>query len=190
MVAEDVADFGVAGEMVAEVKQRFVQVEVLANCAGITRDCTLAKMGPEQWYDVIDINLNSILDVTRHVLPDMITASFGRIVTMSSVNGQKGQFGQTNYSASKAGVHGFSMALAQEVAGKGITVNTVAPGYVKTRMTDAIREDIRSDIVESIPLGRMAEPEEVARLVVFLCHEDSAYITGARVPINGGMYMS
>jgi acetoacetyl-CoA reductase len=190
IVAGDVSEFDSAGQMVAEVRERFGPVELLANCAGVTRDGTLAKMEPEQWRAVIDTNLSSIFNVTRHVLPHMIDAGFGRIVSMSSVNGQKGQFGQTNYSAAKAGVHGFTMALAQEVARKGITVNTVAPGYVKTRMTDAIPEEIRNSIVDTIPLGRMAEPEEVARLVGFLCRDDNAYITGARVPINGGMYMS
>lgn len=189
-IAGDVSSFEAAGQMVAEARERFGPIEILVNCAGITRDGTLAKMEQQQWSAVIHTNLDSIFNVTRHVLGDMIDAGFGRIVSMSSVNGQKGQFGQANYSAAKAGVHGFTMALAQEVARKGITVNTVAPGYVRTRMTDAIPEDIRNSIVDTIPLGRMAEPDEIACLVGFLCLEENAYITGARIPINGGMYMS
>jgi acetoacetyl-CoA reductase len=190
VVAGDVSDFGQTSDMISQVRERFGPIGLLVNCAGITRDGTLAKMDVENWRAVIDTNLNSIFNVTRNVVPDMIESGFGRIVSLSSVNGQKGQFGQTNYSAAKAGVHGFTMALAQEVARKGITVNTVAPGYVKTRMTDAIPQDISDAIVSTIPLGRMAEPEEIARLVGFLCHDDNSYITGARVPINGGMYMS
>ena len=190
IVPGDVTSFDAAAAMTAEVREKFGPIAILVNCAGITRDGTLAKMGPENWMAVIDTNLNSIFNVTRNVLQDMIDAGYGRIVSLSSVNGQKGQFGQTNYSAAKAGVHGFTMALAQEVARKGITVNTVAPGYVKTRMTDAIPEEIRNKLVDQIPLGRMALPDEIARLVGFLCREDNAYITGARLPINGGMYMS
>ena len=189
VVAGDVADFESCGQMVDDVHERLGPIAVLVNCAGITRDGTLAKMENANWHAVIDTNLNGVYNVTRQVLADMIEAGFGRIVSLSSVNGQKGQFGQTNYSAAKAGMHGFTMALAQEVARKGITVNTVAPGYIETAMTDAVPEHIREAIVETIPIGRMGYPEEIAQTVAFLCRDQAAYITGAQIPVNGGMYM-
>jgi len=190
IVAGDVADFDSSRDMVREVESVHGNIEVLVNCAGITRDTTLRKMAPEDWRAVIDTNLNSVFNVTRNVIEGMVDLGFGRIVNIASVNGQKGQFGQTNYSAAKAGVHGFTMALAQEVASKGITVNTVSPGYVDTPMTEAIAEDIKQQIVATIPIQRMASAGEVARAVGFLCQEDTTYITGANVPVNGGMYMS
>jgi acetoacetyl-CoA reductase len=174
----------------SEIRQQFDRIDILVNCAGITRDKTFRKMEPDQWNLVISTNLNSIFNVTRHVVEDMLEQGFGRIINISSVNGQKGMFGQTNYSAAKAGVHGFTMALAQEVARKGITVNTVSPGYVETYMTQAVPEDIRNTIVAGIPLGRMARSEEVAHAVAFLSADESAYITGINLPVNGGMYMS
>lgn len=188
-VAGDVALFESAGKMVHQVRERFGRIDILVNCAGITRDKTLRKMDPEQWNAVLTTNLDSVFNVTRHVVEGMMEQGFGRIINISSVNGQKGMFGQTNYSAAKAGVHGFSMALAQEVASKGVTVNTISPGYVETRMTQAVPEDIRNTIVAGIPLGRMARPAEVAHAAAFLSADESGYITGINLPVNGGMYM-
>jgi acetoacetyl-CoA reductase len=190
IVAADVTSFESSGAMVRSVRERFGHIDILVNCAGITRDKTLRKMDPEQWNAVLTANLDSVFNVTRHVVEGMIEQRFGRIINISSVNGQKGMFGQTNYSAAKAGVHGFSMALAQEVASKGVTVNTVSPGYVETRMTQAVPEDIRNTIVAGIPIGRMARPSEVAHAVAFLSADESGYITGINLPVNGGMYMS
>lgn len=190
LAAGDVANFESAKAMVDRLRGRFGGVDILVNCAGITRDGFLKKLDPEKWYDVINVNLNSVFNVTRQVIMDMMSRNFGRIVNISSVNGQKGQWGQTNYSAAKAGVHGFTMALAQEGARSGVTVNTVSPGYVKTRMTAAIDSEILDSIVQAIPMARMATPREVARAVGFLCQEDSGYITGANLPINGGMFTS
>lgn len=190
IVSGDVSDFDSSRTMVREVESRHGPVEILVNCAGITRDKTLRKMSPEDWKAVMRTNLDSVFNVTRNVVDGMIEAGFGRVVNISSVNGQKGQFGQTNYSAAKAGVHGFTMALAQELASKGVTVNTVSPGYVDTSMTEVIPEDIKEQIVATIPMKRMAGSSEVAQAVGFLCDERTAYITGANVPVNGGMYMS
>jgi len=189
IVSGDVSDFESSREMVREVASTHGPIEILVNCAGITRDGTLRKMGPEDWRAVINTNLDSVFNVTRNVVDGMLESGFGRVVNISSVNGQKGQFGQTNYSAAKAGVHGFTMAFAQEVASKGITVNTVSPGYVDTPMTEVIPEDIKTQIMETIPMKRMARPAEIAEAVAFLCREDTAYITGANLPVNGGMYM-
>jgi acetoacetyl-CoA reductase len=190
LTAGDVSLFESSGAMVRDVRQRFGRIDILINCAGITRDKTLRKMDPEQWNAVLTTNLDSVFNVTRHVIEGMTEQGFGRIINISSVNGQKGMFGQTNYSAAKAGVHGFSMALAQEVASKGVTVNTVSPGYVETRMTQAVPEDIRNTIVAGIPVGRMARPCEIAHAVAFLSADESGYITGINLPVNGGMYMS
>jgi acetoacetyl-CoA reductase len=190
IVAVDVSNFESSQAMVREVEQRYGLIEILVNCAGITRDKTLRKMSPDEWLAVINTNLNSIFNVTRNVINNMIESGFGRIVNISSVNGQKGQFGQTNYSAAKAGVHGFTMALAQEVASKGITVNTISPGYVETAMTDVIPEEIKDQILGTIPVNRMANPSEVAQAIGFFCDDRTAYVTGANLPVNGGMYMS
>lgn len=190
IVSGDVSDFESSQVMVREVERRYGLIEILVNCAGITRDKTLRKMSPDEWRAVIDTNLNSVFNVTRNVINSMIEGGFGRIVNISSVNGQRGQFGQTNYSAAKAGVHGFTMALAQEVANKGVTVNTVSPGYVETSMTEVIPEEIKDQIVGTIPINRMASPSEIAQAVGFCCEERTAYITGANLPVNGGMYMS
>jgi acetoacetyl-CoA reductase len=189
-VSGDVSEFASCQAMVREVEERFGPIEILVNCAGITRDKTLRRMAPENWKAVINTNLDSVFNVTRNVVDGMIERGFGRVVNISSVNGQKGQFGQTNYSAAKAGVHGFTMALAQEVAAKGVTVNTISPGYVATRMTAAMPEEIQDQIVATIPMRRMAHPSEIAQAVGFLCDDRTAYITGANLPVNGGMYMS
>ena len=190
LVPGDVADFDSSKLMVEEVVNRFGSVDILVNCAGITRDKMLRKMEEKMWDDVLSTNLDSAFNVTRHVVDGMLNREFGRIVNISSVNGQKGQFGQTNYSAAKAGIHGFTMALAQEVAYKGVTVNTISPGYVDTRMTRAMPDDIRDKIVSTIPLGRMAKPSEIAQAVNFLCDDNNNYITGANIPVNGGLYMT
>ena len=144
----------------------------------------------EQWDSVMRTNLDSAFNVTRHVVDRMSENGFGRIVNISSVNGQKGQFGQANYSAAKAGLHGFTKAVAQELAAKGVTVNSVSPGYVKTEMTDQIPEDIRNAIIQQVPMGRMASPDEIAYVVCFLTDDRNTYMTGANLPVNGGMYMS
>ncbi len=147
-------------------------------------------MSPEHWQAVLRVNLDGVFNLSRAVLPGMQERRFGRVVNITSVNGQTGQFGQANYAAAKAGVHGFTMAMARETARKGITVNSVAPGYIDTEMTRAIRSDIRERIVADIPVGRMGRPDDVARAVAFLCAEDAGYITGALIPVNGGMFMS
>ncbi len=185
----DLTDFSSTEKMVNEVLSQFKQIDILINNAGVTEDTTLAKMTPEQWHHVINSNLNSTFNVTRNVLKDMIKNQYGRIINISSINGQKGQFGQTNYCASKAGIHGFTKALAYEVAKKGITVNTVSPGYVKTPMVEKVSPNILEDIIKQIPLGRLAEPTEVARLVGFLAAQESSYITGSNFSINGGQHM-
>lgn len=190
LAAGDVSSFESSADMVRDVQERLGPIDILVNCAGITRDKTLQKMEKEQWQAVLSANLDSVFNVSRCVLDDMIDRGFGRIVNISSVNGQKGQFGQTNYSAAKAGVHGFTMALAQEVAGKGITVNTVSPGYVDTDMTRAMPNEVRQAVVASIPLNRAARPDEVAHAVAFLCADETNYITGINLPVNGGLYMS
>lgn len=186
----DVSDFESCAEAVKQIEEREGPVEVLVNCAGITRDTTFRKMDETFWKTVIDVNLNSVYNVTRQVINGMLESGFGRIVNISSINGQKGQFGQTNYSASKAGIHGFTMALAQETAKKGITVNSISPGYVETSMTAAVPEDVRNAIISGIPAGRMGKPQEIANVVAFLTSDATTYITGANVPVNGGLYMS
>jgi acetoacetyl-CoA reductase len=186
IAAGDVSSFESCGEMVRGIGT----VDVLVNGAGITRDKTLRKMGKDQWYAVIDTNLNSVFNVTRHVIDGMVGRGFGRVINVGSVNGQKGQFGQTNYSAAKAGLHGFTMALAQEVAGNGVTVNTVSPGYVDTPLLSTVPEKILAQIVAQIPIGRIASPDEIAFVIGFLADSRCGYITGANIPVNGGLYMS
>jgi acetoacetyl-CoA reductase len=165
-------------------------VDILVNNAGITRDGTFRKMTWEQWDQVMTANLDSLFHMTRLVINPMLEKGFGRIVNISSVNAQKGQFGQCNYSAAKAGIHGFTKALAQEVAAKGITVNTLSPGYVATPMVTKIPQEILDKIIRQIPVGRLGMPEEIGKAVAFLCSEDSGYVTGSDFSINGGMHMS
>jgi len=188
-VAGDVSSFEDAGRMVQQVKERYGAVDVLVNCAGITRDKTFKKMELSHWDAVIDVNLNSVFNATRPVWEDMLERGFGRVINISSVNGQRGQFGQANYSTAKAGMHGFTMALAQEGAAKGVTVNTVSPGYVETAMTLAMRDDVREAIIAGIPMRRMGTPEEIASVVSFLAAEETGYVTGANIPVNGGLFM-
>ncbi|HXZ93766.1 MAG TPA: acetoacetyl-CoA reductase [Burkholderiales bacterium] len=186
----DVADYESAGAMVRSIESEIGPVDILVNNAGIVRDNMLKKMSPSDWLSVINTNLNSAFNVTKHVIDGMTERGWGRVINLSSVNGQKGQFGQTNYSAAKAGVHGFAKALAQEVVRKGVTVNSISPGYVETDMVKAIRKDVLDKIVAGIPMGRLAKPEEIAALIAFLTSEEAGYITGANIAINGGMYMS
>jgi acetoacetyl-CoA reductase len=185
----DVAEFESCAEMFYHVRSVVGPVEILVNNAGITRDSIFKRMTEQDWMAVINTNLNSVFNVTRQVIDGMSERGWGRIVNISSVNAIKGQFGQTNYSAAKAGMAGFSKALAQEVVRKGVTVNTVSPGYVETDLVKAIRPEIRERIVASIPMGRLAKPEEVAAVVAFLVSEDAGYITGANISVNGGMHM-
>ena len=186
----DLADFEAAGAAIRRVEAALGPIEILVNAAGITRDARLAKMTPEQWRQVLGANLDSVFNATRQVFEGMCGRGFGRIVNISSVNGQKGQFGQANYSAAKAGMHGFTMAVAQEGAAKGVTVNTVSPGYIETPMTAAIKPDALAKVVATIPVGRMGAPRDIARAVAFLCSDDAGYITGANLAVNGGLYMS
>ncbi|WP_320820418.1 acetoacetyl-CoA reductase [Thalassolituus sp.] len=171
------------------IRKDFGTVDVLVNNGGITRDTTLRKMTPEHWDDVIATNLTSVFYMTRLVINDMLAKGWGRIVNISSINGEKGQFGQANYSAAKAGMYGFTKAVAQEVAGKGVTVNTVSPGYIATSMIMDVPEEIRETIRKDIPVGRFGEPEDIARVVSFLTAESAGFITGANISANGGQYM-
>ncbi|MCG5500186.1 acetoacetyl-CoA reductase [Ectothiorhodospira lacustris] len=190
IAAGDVSSFQSCADMIQDIESRLGPIDILVNCAGITKDKTLRKMTEDQWRDVININLNSVFNVTRHVVEGMTSRGFGRVVNISSVNGQKGQFGQANYSAAKAGMHGFTMAVAQETAAKGVTVNTVSPGYTATAMTDAMPEDVRNAIVAQIPAGRMGTTADIAFTVAMLCDEEAGYITGANIPVNGGLFTS
>ncbi len=165
-------------------------IDVLVNNAGITRDGQFKKMSWEQWDEVMSANLDSMFHMTRVVINGMLDKGWGRVINISSVNAQKGQFGQCNYSAAKAGIHGFTKALAQEVARKGVTVNTVSPGYIKTAMVAAIAQDVQDKITSTIPVGRFGTPEEIGRLVAFIADEQSGYITGADLSMNGGLHMS
>jgi acetoacetyl-CoA reductase len=185
----DVANFESCAGMFSNVRAAVGDIDILVNNAGITRDAVFKRMTERDWLEVINTNLNSVFNVTRQVVDGMTERGWGRIVNISSVNAIKGQFGQTNYSAAKAGMAGFSKALAQEVVKKGVTVNTVSPGYVETDLVRAIRAEVRAQIVASIPMGRLAKPEEVAAVVAFLASEEAGYITGANISVNGGMHM-
>jgi len=185
----NVEEYESCAEMFYNLRSVVGPVDVLVNNAGITRDGVFRRMTPGDWYAVINTNLNSVFNVTRQVIDGMMERGWGRVVNISSVNALKGQFGQTNYSAAKAGMHGFSKALAQEVVKKGVTVNTLSPGYVNTDMVRAIKPEILQNIIASIPMGRLAEPEEIAGLISYLCSEEAGYITGANISINGGLHM-
>jgi acetoacetyl-CoA reductase len=189
MVPGDVSDPVSAEAMVRAVEVLAGPVEILVNNAGITRDTTFHKMDYQQWTEVVNTNLNACFNVTRPVIEGMRERQWGRIVQISSINGQKGQYGQANYAAAKAGVHGFTISLAQENARFGITVNTVSPGYVGTDLVMAVPEDIRAKIIAQIPVGRLGRPEEIAHAVAFLTSEESSWITGSNLAINGGHYM-
>jgi acetoacetyl-CoA reductase len=189
-VAEgDVSDYESCREMVARIEAEVGPIDILVNNAGITRDKFFPKMEKAQWDAVINTNLNSLFNVTHHISAKMAERGWGRIVNISSVNGIKGQAGQTNYSTAKAGVLGFTKALAAELATRGVTVNAIAPGYIGTDMVMAIREDIRQGIIDTIPMKRLGRPEEIGALCVFLTSEMAGYITGATININGGLHM-
>ena len=186
----DVTDWDSCVKCVKTVVGEVGPIDVLVNNAGITRDMTFKKMDKASWDAVMKTNLDSIFNMTKQVYDSMLERNWGRIINISSVNGQKGAFGQTNYSAAKAGMHGFTKALALEVAKKGITVNTISPGYIGTKMVMAIPQEVLdSKIIPQIPTGRLGKPEEVAGLVVYLCSEEAAFVTGANISINGGQHM-
>lgn len=185
----DVSDFESAGNLIKDIEHSIGPVDTLVNNAGITRDTRLVNMKKEDWYEVINTNLNSVFNCTKHVLDGMIERKFGRIINISSVNGQRGQFGQTNYSAAKAGMHGFTKSLSMEVAKYGITVNTISPGYIGTDMVMAVPEKVLNQIIAQVPLGRLGGTHEVAHLVSFLASEETSFITGANYAINGGQHV-
>jgi acetoacetyl-CoA reductase len=185
----NVADWQSTVDAFGKSKAEHGPIDVLVNNAGITRDRMFVKMTREDWDAVIDTNLNSMFNVTKQVVPDMVERGWGRIIQISSVNGEKGQAGQTNYSAAKAGMHGFSMALAQELATKGVTVNTVSPGYIGTDMVKAIRTDVLEKIVATVPVKRLGEPSEIASIVAWLASDEGGYATGADFSVNGGLHM-
>lgn len=190
LVECDVTDFESCAHMAEQVQARFGAVDILVNCAGITRDKTLRTMDKDSKHSVLDTHLDSVFNVTRNVIDGMIERCYGRIINILSVNGQKGQFGQTYYSATKAGMLGFTKFLARELANQGITVNSVSPAYVATSLVMAIPEEIRQQIIAKIPLGRLGEPEEIAYTVAFLADEESSYITGADIAIDSGLCMA
>lgn len=185
----DVSDYESCKEMVANIEAQVGPIEVLVNNAGITRDKFFAKMEKAQWDAVINTNLNSLFNVTHHISPKMAERGSGRIINISSVNGVKGQAGQSNYSTAKAGVLGFTKALAAELATKGVTVNAIAPGYIGTDMVMAIREDIRQSIIDTVPMKRLGKPEEIGALCAYLASDLAGYVTGATININGGLHM-
>jgi acetoacetyl-CoA reductase len=189
-VRGNVGSFADCREAVQLVEARLGPVDVLVNNAGITRDVVLHRMTPEQWGEVIRVNMDSLFNMTRQVIEGMRERGFGRIVNISSINGQKGQVGQTNYSAAKAGIIGFTKALALENAKKGVTVNAIAPGYVDTEMVQAVPEKVLQGIIDQIPVGRLGRGEEIADVVAFLAGERAGYVTGATLTVNGGQFMA
>jgi acetoacetyl-CoA reductase len=184
----DLADLNSIRKFSDKFHSKYSKLDVLVNNAGITKDSVFRKMTPEAWKAVIDTNLNSLFNVTKQVVDGMADNGWGRIINISSVNGQKGQFGQSNYSTAKAGLHGFTMALSQELASKGVTVNTVSPGYIGTDMVKAIREDVLEKIVSGIPVKRLGTPEEIASICCWIASDDGGYATGADFSLNGGLH--
>ncbi len=189
ILACDVGDYDDCARMKEAVESQVGRVDIVVNNAGITRDASFKKITAEHWRQVINADLDSVFNVSHQFVAPMMDEGWGRVVNISSLNGQKGCFGQTNYCAAKAGMHGFTMALAQEVARKGVTVNTVSPGYIATEMVMSVREDVRDKIIAQIPVGRLGRPEEIAALVAFLASEDGGFITGANLAANGGQHM-
>jgi acetoacetyl-CoA reductase len=190
VVKGNVSSFADCAAAVKAVEGEFGPIDVLVNNAGITRDAMLHKMSEEQWNEVIHVNLASIFNMTRNVIESMRERGFGRIINISSINGQKGQMGQTNYSAAKAGAIGFTKALAQENAKKGVTVNAIAPGYIDTDMVTAVPKNVLDQIIAGIPVGRLGMADEIARCVAFLASEDAGFITGSTLTVNGGQYLA
>ncbi|OFY85212.1 MAG: beta-ketoacyl-ACP reductase [Bacteroidetes bacterium RIFCSPLOWO2_12_FULL_35_15] len=189
VVEGDISNYKSTSTMIKQITDEIGAIDILVNNAGITRDAPLHKMKPEQWNEVIETNLNSVFNCSRLVIESMIAKNYGRIINISSVNGKKGQFGQTNYASAKAGMYGFTKSLALEVAKKGITVNTISPGYTATSMVMAIKEEIREKIISTIPLGRLGKTDEISAMVSFLASDEAQYITGADMAVNGGLYM-
>ncbi len=188
--AVDVADFDSCAAAVAKIQKEVGPIDILINNAGITRDTTFKKMSKVDWSAVISTNLDSVFNMSKPIVDGMVERGWGRVINVSSVNGQKGAFGQTNYSAAKAGMHGFTKALALEVARKGVTVNTISPGYIGTAMVTAIPEEVlNTKIIPQIPIGRLGKPEEVAGLCAYLASDEAAFVTGANIAINGGQHM-
>jgi acetoacetyl-CoA reductase len=190
VVKGNVGSFEDCARAAKEVEEALGPIEILVNNAGITRDGVFHKMTQEQWSQVVSVNMNSVFNMTRQVIDGMREAGWGRVINISSINGQKGQMGQTNYSAAKAGVIGFTKALAQETARKGITVNAIAPGYIDTEMVRAVPENVLASIIQAIPVGRLGEGSEIAAGVAFLARDDASFITGATLTINGGQYIT
>ena len=186
----DVGDFEACGAALKQIEAELGPIDVLVNNAGITRDAMLHKMTPDQWAEVIRVDLDSAFNLCKHVIDGMRDRSYGRIINITSINGQKGQMGQTNYSAAKAGLIGFTKALAQETARKGVTVNAIAPGYIDTEMVQAVPEKVLESIIASIPVGRLGKAEEIADAVAFLAGEQAGFITGSTLTINGGQYIT
>lgn len=189
IVYGDIAQYNDCEKLVALITEKYGQIDVLINNAGVTKDTSLRKMTVQQWQQVMDANLTSVFNMTRNVIPVMLDKGYGRIVSISSINGRKGQFGQCNYAATKAALFGFTKSLALEVASKGITVNTVSPGYIETPMLADVKPEVLSSIIAHIPVGRLGYPKEVADVVAFLASPDSGFITGANLDVNGGQYM-
>jgi acetoacetyl-CoA reductase len=186
----DVVDYDDCARACQRIQSECGPIDILVNNAGITRDMTFKRMSKTDWDAVMRTNLDSCFNMTKQVMDGMVERTWGRVINVSSVNGQKGAFGQTNYSAAKAGIHGFSKALALEVARKGVTVNTISPGYIGTKMVTAIpKEILDSKILPQIPIGRLGKPDEVAGLIIYLCSEEAAFVTGANISINGGQHM-
>lgn len=185
----DVTQFKDCEDLVTLIMERFGRIDVLVNNAGTTQDTSFKKMSPEQWHSVLDANLTSVFNMTRNILPAMLEKGYGRIISIASINGEKGQIGQCNYAASKAALFGFTKSLAQEVARKGITVNTISPGYIETPMLAGVRDDVLKSIIDGIPVGRLGLPQDIAEAVSFLASPNASFITGANLDVNGGQYM-
>ncbi len=185
----DISDFDACQSLIEQIEKDLDPIDILVNNAGITKDSMFKKMSKEKWDAVMSINLDGLFNITKPLIKGMVDRGWGRIINISSINGQKGQLGQTNYAASKAGMHGFTMALAQEVARSGVTVNTVSPGYIATEMVMAVPEDIRNSIISGIPVNRLGAPEEIAALVNFLASKEAGFATGADFSMNGGQHM-
>lgn len=185
----DVSDFEKTQQAVQQIENDFGPVDILVNNAGITRDGTMHRMDAQQWHSVIETNLCSCFNTSRAVIEGMRDRKFGRIVNIGSINGQAGQYGQVNYAAAKSGIHGFTKALAQESAAKGITVNAIAPGYVDTEMVRAVPDEVLEKIIAKIPVGRLGSPKDIARTVLFLVDDDATFITGSTLSVNGGQHM-